>query len=92
MFSGGARAGQVQGAAPVALVDVVQRLHQPLTGGGVYLFWVQAQIKAQLFGAVGLQVHQHHARFGVLVAGAVDVAHDRAGQFNQVGAVAAGGG
>lgn len=28
VFSNGARAGQVQGAAPIGLVDVVQRLHQ----------------------------------------------------------------
>lgn len=86
MFSSGARAGQVQGAAPVALVDVVQRLHQALAGGGVFF----AKVQAQLFGAVRLQVPQHHARFRILEAGSVDVPNDGAGDFSDVRRVAAG--
>jgi len=85
-FACRACAGQVQGAASMLAVDAVQGLHQ--AGAGL-LFFV-AQVQAQLFGAGRLQVHEHHARFGVFVAGLVDVAHDRAGQFNQVGAIAAG--
>lgn len=93
MLACGARAGQVQGAAAVSLVDAVQGLHQAGAAGGCLVVMgvggVQAQ--SQLFGVGALQVHQHHAGFGVSVAGAVEVPHDGAGDFAQVRAVAAGG-
>lgn len=86
MFPCRARAGQVQGAAAVSLVDAVQGLHQ---AGSCFGFFV-AQLEAQLFGGVGLQVHQHHAGLGVFVAGLVEVAHDGARHFGEVRTVAAG--
>jgi hypothetical protein len=48
------------------------------------------QLQVQLFGVGALQVHQHHAGFGVFVARPVDVPDDGAGQFCEVCAVAAG--
>ena len=78
----------MQGAAPESGVDVVQRGHE---AGACFGFFV-AQAEAQLFGGVALQVHEHHARLGVLVAGTVDVPDDGTGQFGQVAGVAAGGG
>lgn len=44
-----------------------------------------------MFGVGALQVHQHHTGVGVSVARAVEVPDDGAGDFAQVGAVAAGG-
>ena len=76
----------MQGAAAVALVDAVQGLHQ---AGSCFGFFV-AELQAQLFAGVGLQVHQHHASLGVFVAWAVDVPDDGASHFGEVRAVAAG--
>jgi len=81
-----ARAGQVKRSSSPFAVDVVQRLHEPGAGFGLF----GAQLDAQLFGVGALQVHHHDASLGVSVAGAVDVPHDGAGQFCEVRAVAAG--
>lgn len=70
----------------MALVDAVQGLHQAGARFGLF----GAQLQAQLFSAGSLQVHQHHARFGVFVAGLVDVPHDGAREFGEVSGVAAG--
>ena len=82
----------MQRATAVSLVDAVQGLHQAGAAGVclVVLGVSDVQVQAQLFGVGALQVHQHHAGFGVLVAGLVEVAHDGAGDFAQVGGVAAG--
>lgn len=45
-----------------------------------------------MFAGGRLQVHEHHARFGVLEAGAVDAFHDGVGGLCDVRAVAGGAG
>lgn len=83
-----ARTGELQGAASKALVELVHGGHQAHAVFGHGLVKVQRQLVA----GGGLQVHEHHARFGVLEAGAVDAFHDGVGRLCDVGAVAGGAG
>ena len=80
----GACAGQVQGPAPKSLIHFVHGLHQ----ANAVFRHVGFQIKRELLPGGGLQVHQHHARFRVAVAGSVDVFQDSARGLRDVGAVA----
>lgn len=70
------------------MVHFVHRLHEPYSA-----FWhVGFQIERELLPSGGLQVHQHHACFRVLEAGAVDVFQDGARGLRDVRAVAGGRG
>ena len=81
-----ARADQHQAAASKATVDGIHRLHE----AGSVFGHVGGQIQRELLTGDGLQVHQHHAGFGVLVAGAVDVFQVGAGRLGDVGDVTGG--
>lgn len=83
-----ASAGQLEGAASIVLVELVHRVHEAHAVFRHHFIKVQRQ----LFPGGGLQIHQHHAGFGVLEAGAVDVFQDGARGLRDVRAVAGGRG
>lgn len=84
----GTGAGQVQGSASKSLVHFVHGLHQADAVFGHVL----VQVKRQLLPRGRLQIHQHHARFRVPVAGPVDVFQDGVRGLRDVRAVAGGRG
>lgn len=84
----GPRAGQVQGSASESLVHFVHGFHQAHAVFG----HVFVQIQRHLLPRGRLQVHQHHARFGVLESRPEDVFQDGARGLRDVSAVAGGRG
>ena len=61
----GARAAQLQATSTMALVDLVDGLHQPRSVGRLGIARVARQIQRHLLARGRLQTHQHHARFGI---------------------------
>ena len=88
MSACGASAGQVQGSASKSLIHFVHGLHEPCA----VFRHVGVQVERHLLPRGGLQIHQHHACFGVLEAGPVDVFQDRARGLRYVCAVTGGRG
>lgn len=84
LWPGSACTGQVKGASSPALIDGVQGAHEARPALQLFTAWVQAQ----LLGICRLQIHQHDAGLGMVVAGLVEVPLDGARQFGQVRAVA----